>query len=617
MSSAERFEVIVVGGGHAGVEAGHACAKLGCKTALLTTDPEAIARLSCNPAIGGTAKGQMVREIDALGGLMGQAADEAGIQFRILHRSQGPAVWAPRAQVDGQLYHRAVLSKLEKLENLKIISETAEDILLDSSSGQVVGIGCASGRQYHCRALILTPGTFLRGLIHLGSKQWPAGRIDELPAQKLSESLERIGLGLGRLKTGTPPRLDAKSINFDSLEVQPGDENPTPFSFVGPGISQEQVPCWISWTNSRSHEIIRANLDRAPLYTGQISGVGPRYCPSIETKIVRFGDKDRHQVFLEPEGLDSDWIYCNGLSTSLPREVQEELVHSVPGLERARILRHGYAIEYDFVFPQQLYPSLELKSISGLFLAGQINGTSGYEEAAGQGLLAGINAGRKVAGQELISLGREQAYIGVMIDDLVTKGTDEPYRMFTSRAEFRLCLRSDNADERLTPLGREIGLVDDHRWEIFTAKRESIKQLSNMLSSSHHAKGNYLNLLRRPDFGLEELKQILPDLAKANFSTEVFDAVQISARYAGYIERQSRQVERFKKLENKRIPADFDYAQIPHLRSEARERLLAVAPASLGQAARIPGINPADIAVLMIQQKLNSHSPPDHFPRPT
>ena len=616
MSTTNRFDVIVVGGGHAGVEACHGAAKLGCKTALLTSDPGAIARLSCNPAIGGTAKGQMVREIDALGGLMGLAADEAGIQFRVLHRSQGPAVWAPRAQVDGQLYHQAVISRLEKLENLTIISETAEDILLDTSSGQVVGIGCGSGRQYHCQALILTPGTFLRGLIHLGSQQWPGGRIEEPPAQKLSESLDRIGLRLGRLKTGTPPRLDAKSINFDSLEAQPGDENPTPFSFVGPRISQKQLQCWISWTNSRSHEIIRNNLDRAPLYTGQITGVGPRYCPSIETKIVRFGDKDRHQVFLEPEGLNTDWIYCNGLATSLPSDVQEQLVHSVPGLEQARILRHGYAIEYDFVPPKQLHPNLEVKSIRGLFLAGQINGTSGYEEAAGQGLLAGINAARKVAGLELIILGREQTYIGVMIDDLVTKGTDEPYRMFTSRAEFRLCLRSDNADQRLTPLGRDIGLVDDHRWKIFTSKQESIKQLSQMLSSRHHGRGNCLKLLRRPDFGLEDLKQILPDWDLANFSTEVFEAVQIAARYAGYIDRQSRQVERFKKLESKRLPANFDYANTPHLRAEARERLLAVAPASLGQAARIPGINPADIAVLMIQQKISTKSQLDHPSRP-
>ena len=409
MSSAERFEVIVVGGGHAGVEACWAAAKLGCKTALLSMDVAAVARMSCNPAIGGTAKGQMVREIDALGGLMGLAADEAGIQFRMLHRSQGPAVWAPRAQVDGKLYHQAVLSRLRELENLRILSETAEDILLDAPSGKVIGIGCASGRQYRCRALILTPGTFLRGLIHLGSQQWPAGRIDEPPAETLSESLERIGLSLGRLKTGTPPRLDAATIDFDSLEAQPGEQPPLPFSFISQGITRPQVHCWITWTNSRTHEIIRSNLDRAPLYTGQIRATGPRYCPSIETKIVRFAEKPRHQVFLEPEGLDSNWIYCNGLATSLPSEVQERMIRSVIGLEKARIVRYGYAIEYDFVLPQQLQPSLEVKSISGLFLAGQINGTSGYEEAAGQGLLAGINAARRITGAESISLSRDQA----------------------------------------------------------------------------------------------------------------------------------------------------------------------------------------------------------------
>ncbi|MCK4850262.1 MAG: tRNA uridine-5-carboxymethylaminomethyl(34) synthesis enzyme MnmG [Phycisphaerae bacterium] len=611
MSSVERFDVIVVGGGHAGVEACWAAAKLGCKTALLTMDVAAVARMSCNPAIGGTAKGQMVREIDALGGLMGLAADEAGIQFRMLHRSQGPAVWAPRAQADRKDYHQAVLSRLRELENLKILTETAEQILLDASSHQIVGIGCASGRQYRCQALILTPGTFLRGLIHLGSQQWPAGRIDEPPAEKLSQSLERIGLRLSRLKTGTPPRLDTATIDFDSLEAQPGDEPPVPFSFISQGITRPQVQCWITWTNFRTHEIIRSSLDRAPLYTGQIRAVGPRYCPSIETKIMRFAEKVRHQVFLEPEGLDSNWIYCNGLATSLPPDIQEQMVHSVVGLERARIVRYGYAIEYDFVPPKQLQPSLEVKSISGLFLAGQINGTSGYEEAAAQGLLAGINAARRIAGLESISLTRDQAYIGVMIDDLVTKGTDEPYRMFTSRAEFRLCLRSDNADGRLTPLGRKIGLVDDRRWEIFSAKQKRIKQLTEILSSCRHETGSCLDLLRRPDFRLEELRQILPGLAKADFSAEVFDAVRIAARYAGYIERQGRQVERFRNLEDKRIPANFDYSSIAHLRAEARERLLAVGPASLGQAARIPGINPADIAVLMIQQKVSGHRPSD------
>ncbi|NIA08112.1 MAG: tRNA uridine-5-carboxymethylaminomethyl(34) synthesis enzyme MnmG [Actinobacteria bacterium] len=603
MSLTDHFDVIVVGGGHAGVEAAWAAVHLGCKTALLTMDISAIGRMSCNPAIGGTAKGQMVREIDALGGLMGLAADAAGIQFRILNRSQGPAVWAPRAQADRKLYHQAALSRLRELSNLHILTETVEDIVLDESSRRIAGVVCASGRRYQCQAAVLTPGTFLRGLIHLGAEQWPAGRIDEPPAQALSASLGRIGFQTARLKTGTPPRVDAATVDFDSLELQPGDVPPTPFSFISPGITTTQVPCWITQTNSRTHDIIRANLDRAPLYTGQISATGPRYCPSIETKIVRFADKPRHQIFLEPEGLDSDWIYCNGLSTSLPRDVQDNMIHSIGGLSRARIVRYGYAIEYDFVHPEQLSPTLQTKTIAGLFLAGQINGTSGYEEAAGQGLVAGINAARLVAGSDLITIGRDQAYIGVMIDDLVTKGTTEPYRMFTSRAEFRLCLRSDNADQRLTPLGRDVGLVDDHRWSVFSAKQRDIEQLTELLSSLRHQGRTCLDLLRNPDVSFAELSSLVPQLAVEVFSAEVLDAVRICARYAGYIDRQQRQVERFRSLEDKHLSATLDYSSVPGLRIEARERLLAVSPTSLGQAARIPGISPADIAVLMVHRK--------------
>ena len=600
MSEENNFDVIVVGAGHAGVEAAWAAARLGCRTALLTMDVEAVARMSCNPAIGGTAKGQMVCEIDALGGLMGLAADQAGIQFRMLHRSRGPAVWAPRAQADRELYHQTVLARLEQLENLQILIETVEQVILDSSTTAVAGLGCASGRRYGCRALVLSPGTFLRGVIHVGTEQWSAGRIEEPAAQELSASLERLGFSLARLKTGTPPRVQAGSVDLDSLEIQRGDDPPIPFSFISPGISCPQVPCWITWTNGTTHELIRDNLDRAPLYTGQISATGPRYCPSLETKVVRFADKARHQVFLEPEGLNSEWIYCNGLSTSLPSDVQEQMVHSIAGMARAKIVRHGYAIEYDFVRPQQLRSTLETKAVAGLFLAGQINGTSGYEEAAGQGLLAGINAGRKVAGQELISLGRDQAYIGVMIDDLVTKGTEEPYRMFTSRAEFRLCLRSDNADERLTPLGREVGLVDDNRWEVFRAKQESIARLTDLLGSCRRGGRSGLELLRRPGISFADLAA---ELVQESFSGEVVAAVEIAAKYAGYIERQSRQVERFRKLEDKPLPITLDYSRIVGLRAEARERLSAVSPRSLGQAARVPGINPADIAVLMIRQK--------------
>jgi tRNA uridine 5-carboxymethylaminomethyl modification enzyme len=440
----------------------------------------------------------------------------------------------------------------------------------------------------------------------LGAEQWPAGRINEPSAQALSTSLERLGFQLARLKTGTPPRVDAATVDFDSLELQPGDDPPTPFSFISPGITTAQVPCWITQTNSRTHQIIRDNLDRAPLYTGQISATGPRYCPSLETKVVRFADKPRHQVFLEPEGLDSDWIYCNGLPTSLPRDVQEQMVHSIRGLARARIVRFGYAIEYDFVLPQQLMPTLQTKKIAGLFLAGQINGTSGYEEAAGQGLIAGVNAARLVANLDLITLARDQAYIGVMIDDLVTKGTTEPYRMFTSRAEFRLCLRSDNADQRLTPLGREVGLVDKNRWNVFFAKQRDMEKLTELLGSLRYQGRTCLDMLRNPDVNFSDLSSLVPQLSVDDFSTEVLDAVHICARYAGYIDRQHRQVERFRNLQDQHLPVSLDYYSIPGLRIEARERLLAVTPTSLGQAARIPGINPTDIAVLMIYRKKTS-----------
>jgi len=491
------YEVLVIGGGHAGGEAAWAAARMGCSVALVTMRTEAIGRMSCNPAVGGLGKGHMVREIDAMGGMMGLAIDQAGIQFRMLNRSKGPAVWAPRAQADRALYHQAVLGLLEQCDGLDLIEGTVDSLCITERKRwrdgekkeknvygrelEVTGVRLQDGREIKAKTVVLTTGTFLKGLMHCGEQKTVGGRIGEPAADKLSESLKEIGLTLARLKTGTPPRVHRDSVDFGKMTPQPGDHPPIPFSFMTERLDQPQVECWITHTNERTHEIIRANLDRAPLYSGQIKSRGPRYCPSIEDKVVRFSDKPRHQLFLEPEGYDDPWLYCNGIPTSLPKDVQEPMVHSIEGLEKAEITQWGYAIEYDWVPTDQIDASLETKRISGLFLAGQINGTSGYEEAAGQGLLAAINAVMKIRGQEPVVLGRDEAYIGVMIDDIVTRPPDEPYRMFTSRAEYRLHLRSDNADIRLTELGRRLGIVDDRRWAMFQEKKAAVDVLQKQL----------------------------------------------------------------------------------------------------------------------------------------
>ena len=610
MIKTNTFEVIVIGGGHAGCEAALASGRKGCRTLLLTQNLDSIAQMSCNPAIGGLAKGHIVREIDALGGEMAKCIDYTGIQFRVLNVSKGPAVQAYRAQADKVQYRLYMKRVLERQSKLTLMQDTVTKILIENNA--IKGVETQSGNTYYTKSMILTTGTFLNGLIHIGLTSFPAGRFGEFPSTDLADAIKTLGFQMGRLKTGTPPRANSKSIDYSFLKIQPGDEPPSPFSFSTKKITQKQIPCYLTHTNERTHEIIKNNLNKSPLYQGNITGIGPRYCPSIEDKVFRFPDKPGHQVFLEPEGRDTEEVYLNGVSTSLPLDVQKQILRSIKGMEQCEIMRPGYAVEYDFVCPTQLYPSLETKSIKGLFHAGQINGTSGYEEAAGQGLIAGINAANLVLNREPLVIKRSDAYIGVLIDDLVTKGTKEPYRMFTSRAEYRLVLRQDNADLRLFEFAYKENLISEKEYKGLLEKLENIKTKINWLESTRIKENDDLateikskcncqikfpvvlaDLIKRPEFSII-------DIINNDVSHEVANQVEIEIKYDGYIKRQEKEIERFKKFEEKKIPENIDYYDIYGLSKEEMQKLNDIRPLTFGQASRISGVTPSAISSIMV-----------------